>query len=274
MKSVIKSMIPEKLMPIALKVYSELTSRTSKVDFSNELYDELTALKCLVAYNKYGGYCIPRSSVHRPAAKKIIANDVYEPETIEYMISSCDNGDIVHAGTFFGDFLPALANGIANNAKIWAFEPNPESYRCAKITIEINDIKNIELKNAGLGAKEEEMLLQTADENGNPLGGGSQIIPKEVENVDNVEKIYIETVDSVVGSDRNVSIIQLDVEGFEKDALIGALNTIKRCLPIIILEVLPGSTLLDSEWFSKNILSLGYHEIKNIHGNSVFICGY
>ncbi|MBC8147407.1 MAG: FkbM family methyltransferase [Bacteroidetes bacterium] len=33
---------------------------------------EINFLKCLVAYNNCGGYCIPISSLHGPTAKKII----------------------------------------------------------------------------------------------------------------------------------------------------------------------------------------------------------
>ena len=52
---------------------------------------------------------------------------------------------------------------------------------------------------------------------------------------------------------RNVSIIQLDVEGFEQPALKGAMTTIARCRPILILE-----TLADHTWFTERILCLGY----------------
>nr|NIM22361.1 hypothetical protein [Candidatus Latescibacterota bacterium]NIO78565.1 hypothetical protein [Candidatus Latescibacterota bacterium] len=74
----------------------------------------------------------------------------------------------------------------------------------------------------------------------------------------------------VVPMDRSVSIIQLDVEGFEKEALAGALSTIQRCRPIIILEDLQTSTLIDSDWFAENVKSLGYEFTRNLHGNKVF----
>lgn len=167
--------------------------------------------------------------------------------------------------------MPALSKGCTSDSKIWAFEPNPENYRCAKITLEINSIENVVLTNAGLGAKEESLLIKTADEDGQSLGGASQIIAKENNNITGVaETVQIVTVDDLISLDRDVSIIQLDVEGHEKEALTGALKTIQRCLPIIILEVLPNSTLLESKWFSENILSLGYHKTRVLHRNCVF----
>jgi FkbM family methyltransferase len=273
MKTLIKRLIPKPLMPAALWIW-KLFDNTKTVDISKEYgtYEALNTLQCKVAYNKYGGYCVPLSSHHRPAAQKILSNDVYEPKTIAYMLNNCNNGDIVHAGTYFGDFLPALSRGVVSGAKVWAFEPNPENYRCAKITLEINDIKNTVLTNAGIGSKKETLLVKTRDAYGRALGGASQIIKGNANDEVGTESVQIVTIDDVVDSERNVSIIQLDVEGHEKEALKGALTTIKRCLPTIILEVLPKSTLLGSDWFSINILSLGYRKIHNIDGNSVFSC--
>ena len=243
-----------------------------KAAFTKEQFMKLTALKCVVSYNKYGDYCVPQSSHHRPAAQKILSNDVWEPETINFIMSNCGNGDVIHAGTYFGAFLPALSKGVAPGSKVWAFEPNVENYRCAKITLEINDITNVLLANAGLGSKQESLLLKTVDKNGHALGGLSQIIGKESDELDGIESVQIVSVDDTVGADRTVSIIQLDIEGHEKEALTGSLKTIQRCLPIIILEVWPNSTLLDSIWFSENILSLGYQKIDDIHENVVFRC--
>lgn len=272
MKNVIKTMIPKRTIPIAQRIYWKYFINWRKPKLSKKQYNELTALKCIVSYNKYGGYCIPESSRYRPAASIILSMGVYEPETIDFIVSNCGDGDIVHAGAYFGDFLPALAKGMVPSAQVWAFEPNSESYRCARITLEINDVRNVTLLNAGLGSKQETLLLTAYDENGRSLGGGSRIIGRGSNKGTGVEEVKIVAIDDIVSFDRNVSIIQLDVEGYKEEALRGALKTIQRCLPIIIVEVLPSNTLPDNDWFSENILSLGYRKIKNVHKNSVFSC--
>lgn len=259
-------------MPVANKVYAGLFAKDPPIRISSDRYEKLAALKCRISYNKYGGYCVPESSCHRPAARRILMNGVYEPKTISFMVSNCGQGDIVHAGTYFGDFLPALSNGLDDGSKIWAFEPNPENFRCTKITVEINAIKNIELINAGLGEKQDTLLVKTEDKQGRSLGGGSRIISRKKAIISGTQKVDIVAIDDVIDSQRNVSIIQLDVEGFEKQALTGALKTIKRCLPIIILEVWPNGPLLGSHWFEQNILKLGYRKINELHGNATFSC--
>lgn len=222
-----------------------------------------SVLQCSIAYNKYGGYCVPLSSRHRPAAKKIHTGEVWEPETIEFLRAHCQNGDIVHAGTFFGDFLPALAQPLPADAKVWAFEPNPENYRCALITTSINGIqKTIELMNARLGERQGSLSMITADADGRSLGGSSRIVGESTE--EGSITVQIVAIDEVVPSNRKVSIIQLDVEGFERPALSGALQTIQRCRPIIILETVP-----EESWFSENILRLGYRIEGTLHDNTV-----
>ncbi|QGM21413.1 FkbM family methyltransferase [Spiribacter sp. 2438] len=230
-----------------------------------------SALKCATGYNQHGGYCVPASSFHRPAAKAILAGKVYEPNTVDYLRANCGGRDVVHAGTFFGDFLPALSQAVGSDALIWAFEPNRENYRCARMTLEMNNISNVRLTRAGLGAKSQRLFVQTAETGGRSLGGASRIVNEDCE-AQSKDPVDIVAIDEAVPADRNVGIVQLDVEGYEKEALAGALATIQRCLPILILEILPNSNLINSEWFSANISSLGYANIARLHGNLVYSC--
>jgi len=188
------------------------------------------------------------------------------------MATNHQDCDIVHAGTFFGDFLPALSSAISSSkALLWAFEPNLENYRCAKITAELNGATNIRLTHAGLGPRSENLYVQTVDANGLPLGGASRIVTMS-ENKTNNQAVSMVAIDEVIPENRNIGILQLDVEGYEKEALSGALATIRRCLPILILEVLPDTNLAKSDWFIENISSLGYVHSDELHGNSVYIC--
>ena len=222
-------------------------------------------LQCQIAYNRYGGYCVPESSSSRPACKAILAGDIWEPQTIQLMREECGKGDIVHAGTFFGDFLPALSPAAAPGAKIWAFEPSFENYRCARITCEINCLANVELAHAALGALRASARIKTTDTTDRALGGSAMIC------ADGTEQVNVVTIDEVTAG-RDVSIVQLDVEGYEREALEGAVALIRRCRPLLIVEALKGSTLLEGDWFGASILSLGYRITDRFHGNAVLRC--
>ena len=225
-----------------------------------------SVLNVSIAYNKYGGYCTPISTQHRTLNQKIMKGGIFEPDTIEFMIANAKEGDIVHAGTFFGDFLPGISKGMSELSKIWAFEPNPESYRCAKITMIINAIDNVELLQAGLGEKTSRVKILTKDKKGTSLGGSSTIV-EEMEGKGNFEEIRIVAIDDIVPVDRDVSIIQLDIEGYEQQALMGAVETIKRCRPILILE--DDTKITKSKWFKENISPLNYTITEKLHYNTV-----
>ncbi len=240
---------------------------------SDTQFRALSALKCQIGYNKYGAYCLPESSLHRTATRKVLSGEVYEPQTIAFMRQNCAGGDIIHAGTYFGDFLPGLAQACSPNTKIWAFEPNPENFRCAQVTVLINGLDNITLTNAGLGSQQGKLAIRTKDESGRGLGGKSRIVDPGELDPTFFQDTEIVAIDSIVERTRPVSIIQLDVEGFEEAALSGALHTIQENLPILILEIGRKSQLLDNTWFSANILGLGYKPTGTLHSNTVFECG-
>ncbi|HEX3653268.1 MAG TPA: FkbM family methyltransferase [Rhizomicrobium sp.] len=223
------------------------------------------AITYLSGSNRYGNYCVPASSKHRVAAAAILAGRVYEPRTIGFMLAHCGAGDIVHAGTYFGDFLAALGQGVQAQALIWAFEPNRENFYCATKTIELNGLQNVRLMNAALGAESGTMLLQVGGPGGSGFGGGSRLVRSQSPGAV-CEEAKIVAVDETVPSDRQVSILQLDVEGSEQHAIAGALATIRRCMPIVVLEKLPR----DEAWFQQNFLAFGYELRGRVHSNSVF----
>lgn len=223
-------------------------------------------LNVSIAYNKYGAYCVPLNSQHRTLNQKILKGDVFEPETIEFMIENVGRGDIIHAGTFFGDFLPALSKALAEESRVWAFEPNSKNHRCSQITLLLNHISNVHLINAGLGEKKSDAEIEIADSKGRDLGGSSKFVDIPDSKLV-TETTRMVTIDQVVPKNRDVSILQLDVEAYEEMALKGALQTIKRTRPILILEDDHGLT--KTRWFKENILSMGYQINGRLHYNTV-----
>jgi FkbM family methyltransferase len=221
---------------------------------------------CLLARNEYGAYCVPRSCRHRPAARAILQARVWERDTLALLRGVDPDGDVVHAGTFFGDFLPALASSRGDGARVWAFEPNEESYRCASITTLLNGLENVTLTHAALSAERGTALLATSDSAGHAVGGGSHLLGDGVEADDagRREQVELLAVDEVIGNERAVALIQLDVEGHEQMALAGAMRTIERCLPVLVLESLP-----EQDWTAEHLAPLGYRVGESVDANKV-----
>ncbi|WP_319825167.1 FkbM family methyltransferase [Thalassovita sp.] len=214
------------------------------------------------ASNKYGRYSVPDGLDHRPAVRLVKAGKVYEPNTIKFMGVHAGQGDIIHAGTFFGDFLPGLSKGLPAESRVWAFEPNPNSHSHAKRTIELNELTNVTLTNAALSNQDGHILFKTRDDQGNPLGGHSRYVTEDGPGVESVPAIRLDTA---IPEDRRISILQLDVEGHERAALEGAMGIITRCRPILILE-----EFRYKRWIKAKLGHLGYDLVRKVHANRVF----
>lgn len=226
------------------------------------------ALDCVLGANRHGIYCVPWSSHHRPVAQAILQARVWEADTLDLIRTAAADGDVIHAGTFFGDFLPALSRSRAADALIWAFEPSRENYRCAQVTALLNDLRNVRLMPAGLGAASGSARLAVGDRSGMALGGASRLI-KDPSRAHwwSSEEVDMTAVDEVVGDDRPVAALHLDVEGHEQDALAGAMGTIARCRPLIVLETMPAA-----DWLAANLEPLGYRLEERVDLNFVLRC--
>jgi FkbM family methyltransferase len=171
-----------------------------------------------------------------------MAGDVWEPETVEFITQHCEAGDVITAGAWAGDSLPAFSQATSPRGRVWAFEPHPDSFRCCTVTVLLNDLKNVQLVNAGLGEKSDVRHLVVRDLTGIVLGGASHIVDSansDGKRGDDTVPINIVAIDDLVPDTAHVSVLQLDIEGFEEFALVGAVKTIKRCRPFIILETVP-----------------------------------
>jgi FkbM family methyltransferase len=211
-----------------------------------------------IAYTRSGGFLIPHASLRRPAAQAALRGRVWERKTVELLRELCDDRDVVHAGTYYGDFLPPLAR--ATSGTVWAFEPNELNYRCAAVTAIINRLDNVRLHNAALSNEVSVAHLRTTDGQGRSLGGTSHLVAGPADTT-----IETTTIDSIVG-DADVGVIQLDVEGHERQALEGAAETVDRCRPALVLETVP-----DDAWLAEHLAPLGYVVKQQVNANTLLL---
>ncbi|MFP4327763.1 MAG: FkbM family methyltransferase [Paracoccaceae bacterium] len=214
------------------------------------------------AQNEYGLYHVPEGLEDRPAARAVLSGHAYEPETLRFMRAHAGTGDVIHAGTFFGDFIPALSKALAPDARLWAFEPNPGNFEAARQTLALNDLRNVELTHAALSNRDATVLFRTRDAQGKSLGGLSHLAEAEGPGVEPVRAVML---DFAVPLDRRISILQLDVEGHEKQALKGAYHIVNRWRPILVLEYLG-----NVQWINRTFRGLGYTHLGKVHGNHVY----
>lgn len=174
---------------------------------------------------------VPVRAKHRPAVKRCLAGNYYEPFShvnFKKILDYRKNGPVIHAGTFFGDMLDTYSRSAR---MVYAFEPVLENYVLAKQNAERLALNNVVLVNAALSHKNGIISLSTHDSEGKFLGGASGF---HHEGAGKSELVPTFRIDDVRTGD--VCLIQLDVEGHELNALEGAIGTIRRHTPVILIE--------------------------------------
>ncbi len=146
-----------------------------------------------------------------------------------------DEGTFIDIGANVGKYSIILAKNP--NIKVIAFEPDPYNLEALKFNIVLNNspvvIKDIALSNK----KGTASFFLNPDNQGNSslLNSGQK-----------GEEIFVktDTLDNVLKDNKErISLIKIDVEGFEAEVLQGARETIRKFHPKIIFEAWNGEYL-------------------------------
>jgi hypothetical protein len=129
----------------------------------------------------------------------------------------------------------------------------------------LNNCKKISLSNAALGKEAGIASLIVTDREGRALGGASRVARSKSQQERTVE-VPIVAIDTVC-KDRDVSIIHVDCEGYEAEAIMGGIETIRILRPIVVAETNPKSLSAVIEI----VQGLGYHSIGTVHQNIVLV---
>ncbi len=128
------------------------------------------------------------------------------------------NMNVIDAGAWIGDFS---AYASKKGANVYAFEPSPNSVEWLNKTAKMNG--NIKIIQAGLGNKEGMFSFRDVG-----ADGGNKF------DETGKEKIKIITLDNWASKNKiKIDFIKADIEGFERNMLVGAKNILKRDAPLL-----------------------------------------
>lgn len=115
------------------------------------------------------------------------------------------------------------------NRETWSFEPYGVAHRALERNVEVNRLNNVKLFEIGLSDSESfgEMFVQ------NDGNIGTAAIVNSSKSNDSVE---LKVGDSVLREANSISLIKIDVEGFELNVLRGIRNTIDKHSPTLLVE--------------------------------------
>ena len=123
-----------------------------------------------------------------------------------------------------------------------AFEPEPHNAACLAANVLVNGLSSkVRLARHGLGRQAETVTLRmNVQDNYGTFSAKPAKDPNAApNNAPMAVAAAVKTLDQALrdeGVERPVSILKLDVEGMECDALAGALGTIRASLPVVAVE--------------------------------------
>jgi FkbM family methyltransferase len=127
-------------------------------------------------------------------------------------------------GAHIGSLTLPLARLVGPGGVVYAFEPQKKIYRELVKNLELNNIKNVIPLRFAVGAEDRVIdMTPTVGRDGTMrVGGGG-------------DRAEMRTIDSFDFS--NVSMMKIDVEGYELPVLKGAQRTIRMWHPAILIEI-------------------------------------
>jgi len=184
--------------------------------------------------------------------------DGFEKEEIKYVISELKEGDFfIDIGTNIGLFSLFASKIIGDKGKIICFEPSPSTFSRLVENVQLNDFKNLNLRNIGLSNREEEMTFYVSN---NGYDAWNSFAPTKDNKLESSIQVAVSTLDIELEEiDKSkIKLVKIDVEGWEKFVLEGGQDFLIKFNPIVMIE-----------FTEENTFNAGYpvHDIYDIMQN-------
>ena len=170
---------------------------------------------------------------------------------VRSLLAERPKGVVVDVGASFGSWSLALAP-VATG--VLAFEPQSAIFDLLCRSISLNQARTITACRRAVGDEVGRATILKPDLDA-PANFGGVVSLCDVPTFVPTEEVAVTTLDrECVGLE--VSLIKVDVEGYEERVLRGAAETIARCRPLLAVERIHEHT--DTAALERQILEMGY----------------
>jgi FkbM family methyltransferase len=182
-----------------------------------------------------------------------------EPDEQDKLAELLSPGDVFYdIGANIGFFSTLAGRLVGQNGRVVAFEPFPRCAARARHNAAMNGFDHVTIVEAAVGADERQVFLE--------LGDGTTTNRVSSESGLRVRQIAIDTWIEETRSPP-ASVVMIDIEGSELDALRGMIGLLREHRPVVMCEVhWLGTSFLD--FVQDELAPLGY-AVRPLVGGSV-----
>ena len=138
-------------------------------------------------------------------------------------------GIAIDVGANLGEWSVPLARAVGKDGRVLCIEPNPAVAAALAATLRINNFGQAEVLPVALAAHDGEgrLLVEREDTGRSRLSPGAGTIP-----------VPLRRLDGIVDEQRlaRLDLLKIDVEGYERLVLTGAVETLRRFRPAVVFE--------------------------------------
>lgn len=198
-------------------LWEHVNMMANEVEKYRWLYEHLADYRSKKVLNGIIQYWFTFDADKLHALCETVFSDYYDLDIVQ-----CDENDVmVDLGAYVGDSVIDYINTYSAYKKIYAYEITPSTYQMLVNNVSI--YPNVVPVNKGVGSQFETMYV-----NGVDYGAGNKI--------SNKGDIMVEVVPLDEDIKEPVSVIKMDIEGAEKDALLGASRHITEEKPKLLIS--------------------------------------
>ncbi len=150
-------------------------------------------------------------------------------EEISFMVNYLDKDKtFVDIGSNHGNYT--LVSSCVVGCKTISVEPIKSTFNRLKLNLDLNKANNVVLKQVGISDKDGELSFS------NNLGECNKVIQNKIDQYQ--ETVGVITLDRLLSKETNIGMIKIDVEGYEKQVLLGGKKTLENnALDVIQIEL-------------------------------------
>jgi FkbM family methyltransferase len=137
---------------------------------------------------------------------------------------------VIDAGAHIGSLTVPIARFVGPSGQVYAFEPQRKVHRELVHNVRLNNLTNVKTLRLALGAD-----FGVVEMNPVKKADGQKKADGTIRIGEGGDKVELRPLDSF--DLENVSVMKIDVEGYQAEVLKGATKTIRRWKPVLIIEI-------------------------------------